>query len=156
MNEQNLQDLFRSARQDASASKTLTDAVMHRVDPAPDATLAAVLCAVAQNFVWAFAVLLVCAAIGSLLTQAAGEMTAAMHPDFPPAGLLSQRSGIGDVSLEPDVVAVFDMKPSFSFLEILARAVLPLSFHLLAAWFLLSTVGISVPANDRLEQRSAV
>ncbi|HNV68105.1 MAG TPA: hypothetical protein PKO06_00305, partial [Candidatus Ozemobacteraceae bacterium] len=30
--------------------------------------------------------------------------------------------------------------------EILARAVLPLSFHLLAGWFLLMTVGISLPS----------
>ncbi|HOT29665.1 MAG TPA: hypothetical protein PLU72_15930 [Candidatus Ozemobacteraceae bacterium] len=155
MNEQNLRNTFQNAREEAAASDSLTNAVMTRValrrSPAPKPLLLAI----GRNFLLALAVFLACAAIGAVLTELAREVGAAMRPDFPPESLVV-RMRAADLLADQEGAVVFSGLQTVSFLEILARAVLPLSFYLLAACFLLSTVGISVPAIDRHEQRSAV
>lgn len=155
MNEQNLRNAFQHAREEAAASDSLTNAVMTRVALRRSATPKTLLLAVGRNFLLALAVFLACAAIGAVLTEIAREVGAAMRPDFPPESL-AVRMRAGDIIADQECAAVFSGLQTVSFLEILARAVLPLSFYLLAAWFLLSTVGISVPAIDRHEQRSTV
>ena len=155
MNEQNLRNTFQNAREEAAASEPLTNAVMARVDLRRSATPKALLIAIGRNFLVALAVFLVCAAIGAGLTEIAREIGTATRPDFPPESW-TMRTGVADLIDDQECAVVFSGLQTVSFLEILARAVLPLSFYLLAAWFLLSTVGISVPAIDRHEQRSVV
>lgn len=155
MNERNLQNVFGKARAEASASDVLTNAVMSRVGVQGQPTPKVLLVAVGLMFFRVLAMFAVCAVAGTILTEIAREIEAGMPPDFTLA-LQSVRPELAEIASDPDFCNVFHDAVSLHRLEILARAVLPVSLYLLAGWFLLSTAGITLHESVSNEKESVV
>ena len=134
---------FQNLRQTADKSQPLTDAIMAGLPGAPATGWQVIRQRVLANGYRAITVFAVCLLIGSLLSLVAQRFDGLVSFDnLPHLHSLSNSVFHADSDLElPD-----DESATIPICEILARAVLPLSFHLLAGWFLLMTVGISLPS----------